>query len=104
MFKVLWKEFRVSIFCGVTLAVANFIKLMLFDLNGYENAFLIALVVSLTLIGTIIMAKLVGSILPLLASKIGFDPAVMANPLISTVCDSLSLIIYFAIATNILKI
>ena len=104
MFKVLWKEFRVSIFCGVTLAVANFIKLMLFDLKGDENAFLIALVVSLTLIGTIIMAKLVGSILPLLASKIGFDPAVMANPLISTVCDSLSLIIYFAIATNILKI
>ena len=104
MFKVLWKEFRVSILCGVTLAAANFLKLMMFDLNGKDGAFWIALVVSLTLIGTIMMSKLVGSSLPLLASKIGFDPAVMANPLISTVCDSLSLLIYFAIATSILGI
>ncbi len=65
---------------------------------------MIALVVSLTLLGTIMMSKLVGSSLPLLASKIGFDPAVMANPLISTVCDSLSLLIYFGIATSILNI
>ena len=65
---------------------------------------MIALVVSLTLLGTIMMSKLVGSSLPLLASKIGFDPAVMANPLISTVCDSLSLLIYFGIATTILNI
>ncbi len=104
IFKVLWKEFRVSILCGVTLAVANFIKLMLFDLNGRDNAFLIALVVSLTLIGTIIVAKLVGSSLPLLARKVGFDPAVMANPLISTVCDSLSLLIYFGVATVVLHL
>ena len=104
MFKVLWKELRVSILCGATLAAANFIKLMIFDLNGNPNAFVIALVVSLTLLGTIMMSKLVGSSLPLLASKIGFDPAVMANPLISTVCDSLSLLIYFGIATSILKI
>ena len=65
---------------------------------------MIALVVSLTLLGTIMMSKIVGSSLPLLASKIGFDPAVMANPLISTVCDSLSLLIYFGIATTILNI
>ena len=104
MFKVLWKELRVSILCGATLAAANFIKLMIFDLNGNPNAFVIALVVSLTLLGTIMMSKLVGSSLPLLASKIGFDPAVMANPLISTVCDSLSLLIYYGIATSILNI
>ena len=104
MFRVLWKELRVSILCGATLAAANFIKLMIFDLNGNPNAFVIALVVSLTLLGTIMMSKLVGSSLPLLASKIGFDPAVMANPLISTVCDSLSLLIYFGIATTILNI
>ena len=92
---MLWKEFRVSILCGITLAAANFVKLLLFDLNGQENAFMIALVISLTL---------VGSSLPLLASKVGFDPAVMANPLISTVCDSLSLLIYFGVAKLILHL
>ena len=101
---VMWKEFRVAILCGITLAAANFVKLLLFDLNGQENAFMIALVISLTLVGTIIMAKLVGSSLPLLASKVGFDPAVMANPLISTVCDSLSLLIYFGVAKLILHL
>lgn len=104
IFLVLWKEFRVSILCGITLAAANFVKLLLFDLNGQENAFMIALVISLTLVGTIIMAKLVGSSLPLLASNVGFDPAVMANPLISTVCDSLSLLIYFGVAKLILHL
>lgn len=104
IFLVLWKEFRVSILCGITLAAANFVKLLLFDLHGQENAFMIALVISLTLVGTIIMAKLVGSSLPLLASKVGFDPAVMANPLISTVCDSLSLLIYFGVAKLILQL
>ena len=105
IFKVLWKELRVAILCGVTLAVANFFKLLLFDLRGYSGTgdpVLIALVVSLTLVGTIVMAKLVGSSLPLIAGKIGFDPAVMANPLITTVCDSLSLLIYFAVATSVL--
>ena len=101
---VLWKELRVSVLCGITLAIVNFGKLMIFDLRGDPNAFWIALVVSLTLVGTIMMSKIVGSVLPLLASKIGFDPAVMANPLITTVCDSLSLLIYFAIATSILNL
>lgn len=104
MFTVLWKELRVAFFCGLTLAAANFVKLLVFDLRGHENAFFIALVVSLTLVGTIIMAKIVGSSLPLLSSKIGLDPAVMANPLISTVCDSLSLLIYFGVASVILKL
>ena len=105
MFKVLWKEVRVAVLCGITLAAANFVKLILFDLrssSGTGDPVQIALVVSLTLVGTIVMAKIVGSSLPLLASKIGFDPAVMANPLISTVCDSLSLLIYFAVATSVL--
>ena len=102
MFKVLWKELRVALLCGVTLAAANFIKLLLFDLRGHENGVLIALVVSLTLVGTIVMAKIVGSSLPLLSSKIGLDPAVMANPLISTVCDSLSLLIYCGVASLML--
>lgn len=104
MFVVLWKELRVAFFCGLTLAVANFVKLMIFDLRGHDNAFFIALVVSLTLVGTIIMAKLVGASLPLLSSKIGLDPAVMANPLITTVCDSLSLLIYFGVASMVLQL
>ena len=104
IFRVLWKELRVAALCGLTLAAANFIKLILFDLRGNENAILIALVVSLTLWGTIIMAKIVGSSLPLLSSKIGLDPAVMANPLISTVCDSLSLLIYFGVAGMFLQL
>ena len=103
-FIVLWKEIRVSFLCGLTLAAANFVKLMLFDLNGRPDAFMIALVISLTLVGTIIMAKIVGSSLPILADKVGLDPAVMANPLISTVCDSLSLLIYFGIASLILHL
>ena len=104
MFKVLWQELRVAALCGLTLAAANFVKLMVFDLRGNENAVVIALVVSLTLVGTIIMAKIVGSSLPLLSSKIGLDPAVMANPLISTVCDSLSLLIYFGVASTLLEL
>ena len=104
IFKVLWKELRVSVLCGITLAIVNFGKLMIFDLRGDPNAFWIAMVVSLTLVGTIMMSKIVGSALPLLASKIGFDPAVMANPLITTVCDSLSLLIYFAVATAVLNL
>lgn len=107
IFGVLWKEIRVAVLCGLTLAVANFIKLLFFDLRSYTGTgdpIQIALVVSATLVGTIIMAKIVGSGLPLLASKVGFDPAVMANPLISTVCDSLSLLIYFAVAKALLPI
>ncbi len=104
---VLWKEIRVAVLCGLTLAVANFFKLLFFDLRNYTGAgssIEIAFVVSATLVGTIVMAKIVGASLPILANKVGFDPAVMANPLISTVCDSLSLLIYFAVAKMLLPL
>ncbi len=100
VFKVLWKEFRVAILCGITLAIANFGKLMLIDNVGVT----IALVICLTLILTIIIAKLIGSFLPILANKVGLDPAVMASPFITTLVDATSLIIYFRIATILLGI
>lgn len=100
VFKVLWKEFRVAILCGITLAIANFGKLMLIDNVGVT----IALVICLTLILTIIIAKLIGSFLPILANKVGLDPAVMASPFITTLVDATSLIIYFRIATVLLGI
>ncbi len=98
--KVLFKEICVAVLCGVALASANFLKLILFDRVGFS----ISLVVSLSLVGTVIFAKAVGSSLPMLAKKIGFDPAVMASPIITTIVDAVSLIIYFNIATNILGI
>ena len=99
-FKVLWKEFRVAILCGATLALANFLKLLFIDNVGLT----IALVVCLTLVVTITIAKLIGSILPILANKLGFDPAVMASPFITTLVDAASLIIYFRFATILLGI
>ena len=100
IFKIMWKEIRVAILIGITLAIANFIKLMYID----NVTIPIALVVCLTLIVTIFFAKLVGCTLPLLAKKIGFDPAVMASPFITTIVDALSLIIYFQIATHLLQL
>ena len=105
--RVLWKELRVSISCGVCLAVANFVKMMLVDrmlLNNPDVTPMVALVVCLTLVCTVICAKLVGCSLPILAQKIGFDPAVMASPFISTIVDALSLLIYFRLASSILGI
>lgn len=99
-FKVLWKEFRVAILCGITLAIANFAKLYFIDNVGLK----IAAVVCLTLVVTIIIAKLIGSLLPILANKIGFDPAVMASPFITTLVDATSLIIYFRFASLLLGI
>ncbi len=98
--RVLWKESGVAILCGLTLAVANFAKLMIFD----DVTLAIALVVSVSLALTVLIAKIVGCMLPLLAKKIGFDPAVMASPFITTIVDALSLLIYFAIATRTLGI
>ena len=98
IFRIIWKEFRVSLCIGVTLAVANFAKLMLIDRVGL----LISAVVCVTLIFTVIVAKIVGCTLPVLAKKIGFDPAVMASPFITTIVDALSLMIYFTIATRVL--
>ena len=96
--KIIWKEFRVAILTGITLAAANFIKLLVIDKVNMS----IASVVCLTLIITIIFAKIVGCTLPLLAKKVGFDPAVMASPFITTIVDALSLITYFQIATILL--
>ena len=98
IFKVIWKEMRVALLCGITLAAANVIKLLLID----RVTFQISLIVSLTLLCTIFISKLIGSSLPLFAKKIGFDPAVMASPFITTIVDACSLIIYFQIATHLL--
>ena len=100
VFKVLWKELRVSLLCGVTLAVANFIKLLVVDRVGAT----IALVVCSTLLITVSVAKLIGASLPILAKKLGFDPAVMASPFITTIVDACSLLIYFRIASIVLGI
>ena len=97
-FRVMGKELIVSLLCGLTLAVCNLAKLMLFD----RVSFPVAMVVCLTLLCTVIASKLVGSALPMLAKKVGFDPAVMASPLITTVVDVLSLLIYFQTASMIL--
>ena len=96
--RVVWKEIRVAILCGITLAVVNFLKLMFFDHVGYG----VALVISLTLLITVAVAKIVGCTLPMLADKIGFDPAVMASPFITTIIDAVSLMIYVNIAMSIL--
>lgn len=98
--KVLFKEIRISILCGITLSLCNFAKLMLFDKVSVS----IALVVCVTLLVTIIFAKIIGSMLPLLAKKLGFDPAVMASPFITTIVDALSLMVYFNVASLILGI
>ena len=98
--KVMLKEFNVSLLCGLTLAVANFVKLLIFDKTGIP----VALVVSLTLLAVVVIAKLVGCTLPMFAKKIVFDPAVMASPFITTIVDAISLLIYFEIATAFLPI
>ena len=105
--EVLWKEFRVSLFCGICLAAANFAKMMIVDywlLNNPAVTPMVALVVCATLVCTVACAKLVGCSLPILAEKLDLDPAVMASPFISTIVDSLSLLIYFNFATLLLGI
>ena len=96
--KVIWKEIRVAVLAGLTLAIANFAKLLLID----KVTTSVALVVCLTLVVTVIIAKIIGCSLPILAKKIGFDPAVMASPFITTIVDAISLIVYFQIATHLL--
>ena len=99
-FRVLWKEARVAVLCGLTLAAANFVKLLLLD----HVTIAVAAVVCLTLIAAVFIAKVIGCLLPMLAKKIGFDPAVMASPFITTIVDALSLLIYFSIATAVMHI
>ena len=105
IFKVMWKEFRVSILCGVSLAIACFVKIILIDglllkTPGVNNN--VALVVALTLCLTVICAKFIGCVLPIIAKRLKFDPAVMASPFITTIVDGVSLIVYFGIAKAIL--
>ena len=100
LFKIIWKEIRVAALCGLTLAVANFFKLLLFDRLKIE----VAAVICITLLLVVLIAKLVGCCLPMLASRLGFDPAVMASPFITTIVDALSLLVYFNIATNALHL
>ena len=105
MASVVWKEIRVAVLCGICLAVANFGKMMLVDrwmMQNPEVTPAVALVVCLTLLGTVVCAKVVGCTLPMVAEKVGIDPAVMASPFITTVVDALSLLIYFGIATRLL--
>ena len=104
IFRVVWKEFRVSILCGISLAAATFAKIFLVDklIMGNDITVAIALVVCITLALTIICAKIIGCIMPLLAKKLGFDPAVMASPFITTIVDAVSLLIYFMMASAIL--
>lgn len=99
--RVIWKEFRVAILCGITLAAVNFGKMLLVDrmlLNNDGVTITVAAVVSLSIVLIVMFAKVVGSVLPIAAEKLGVDPAVMANPLISTITDAVSLLIYFEIA------
>ncbi len=107
IFKVLWKEFRVGIIASITLAAVNFGKMWLVDyclLGTFdsEKQFVEITVVCTTLLFTVIAAKLIGAVLPILAKKIGFDPAVMASPLITTAVDAISLVIYFSVAVLLL--
>ncbi len=98
---VIWKEFRVAVLCGITLAAVNFGKMLLVDrllLGNSDVSLTIAAVVSLSIVFIVMFAKVVGSVLPIAAEKLGADPAVMANPLISTITDAVSLLIYFEIA------
>ena len=107
MFAVVWKELRVALLCGVCLGAANFVKMMLVDrllMGNGEVTVPVALVVCCTLVLTVLCAKIVGCTLPMAAEKIGIDPAVMAAPFITTIVDALSLLIYFAIASQVLGI
>lgn len=105
--KVIWKEIRVALLCSVTLASVSAVKMFLIDnllLNNFDagRALTEIIVVCVTLFFTVVVAKLVGCALPILAKKIGLDPAVMASPLITTVVDAISLMIYFGVSTLLL--
>lgn len=106
IFKVIFKEMRVALICGIILAVVNFLKVLTFDMWIMGTTFIGGIkeniIVSLTLLATVLIAKIVGSVLPIVAQKIGLDPAVMASPFITTIVDAISLLIYFAITLAIL--
>ena len=105
VFRVMWKEFRTAILCGATLAVVCFLKILLVDrllMGNTSISLLVDGVVCLTLGVTVVIAKFVGCSLPLLAKRLGFDPAVMASPFITTIVDALSLLVYFMFSKTLL--
>lgn len=102
---IVWKEIRTAVLCGVVLATACFAKIMLIDrllLGNTDITWLVALVVCVTMASTVLVAKLIGCTLPIIAKRLGFDPAVMASPFITTIVDALSLLVYFSIASWLL--
>lgn len=106
-FRVMWKEWRVAAICGITLAAVNFVKMLLLDgmlLHNDSVTIAVAATVSVSIVFIVMFAKVVGSMLPIIAENVGVDPAVMANPLISTVTDAVSLLIYINVARLILHI
>lgn len=98
--KVLWKEIRVGLLCGFVLAAINFIRIMIF----YPGQQIVGLVVVMSMFLTVIMAKIIGCLLPMAAQRIGIDPAIMASPLITTIVDAISLTVYFEFATRFLNL
>lgn len=109
IFRVIWKETRVAFICSIVLAVVNFVKMILVDhllLNTFDSMkhYEEILVVCITLFVTVLIAKIVGCILPIFAKKMGLDPAVMASPFITTIVDAIALLVYFSIAVAVLGI
>ena len=105
--RVVWKEIRTAVLCGLALAVVCFAKIWLVDrmlLGNYDITFEVNLVVCLALFVTVLAAKIVGAVLPMVAKAIGLDPAVMASPFITSIVDALSLLVYFLFASLILPI
>ena len=103
--RIVWKEIRTAVLCGATLAAACFVKIMLVDRLLMRNGSItvtVAVVVCITMALTVLIAKIIGAVLPMCAKKIGLDPAVMASPFITTIVDALSLLIYFGVATTLL--
>lgn len=98
--KVLWKEFRVAIVVGLVLAIIDFIKIVV----QYPGKYLVGITVALSMFITVMLANLAGGVLPVLAKKLKLDPAIMAAPLISTLVDAMSLLIFFTIAVNLLRL
>lgn len=104
-FKVVWKEIRVGLLCGLSLALVNFVKIWLVDHIAFHNneiTLIVDIAICLTLLVEIVFAKFIGCTLPILAKKLGFDPAVMSSPFITTIVDAVSLLVYFGIATSII--
>lgn len=107
IFRVIWKEMRVSLLCGISLAAVNFVKILLVDrllLGNTSITLAVDAVVCCTLVLVVFFAKLVGCSLPMLAQKAGFDPAVMASPFLTTIVDAVSLLVYFSLARTMLHI